>query len=85
MLGLGETLVNLEKKRVEMETTSQKRRDEGLFKIDTQLPEIHGTDAQETIKSLEKFERALNESNIKTRSVRFLREKSRSTAKTWIE
>ena len=75
MLGLGETLVNLEKKRVEMETTSQKRRDEGLFKIDTQLLEM------ETIKSLEKFERALNESNIKTRSVwvRFLRGKGRST------
>ena len=47
MLTMGETLVNLEKKRVEMETTSQKRRDEGLFKIDTQLPEIHGMDAQE--------------------------------------
>ena len=64
-----------DERRVDMEATAQKRRDEGHFKIEAQLPEIHATDAAETIKSLEKFEKVLSDSGIKTRSVwvRFFR------------
>ena len=89
MVSLTEQMVKTEKHRAEMESKSQQRKDESLFKVESTLPEIHAdaTNAAETIKSLEKFERTLTEARVVTRSVwvRFFREKLRGFAKTWLE
>ena len=70
-----------------MEAKSQTRHDEGHFKFEFQFPEVHAIDATETIKSLDKFEKILSDSGIKTYFVWvcFLRVKLKGIAKTWME
>ena len=68
---LTESMVKIEQGRADVEGRQQQRRDEALFKIEASLPEMHGhvSDGYNTVKNLEKFERVLQDSKVKTRSV----------------
>ena len=89
MVKLTEQLVRTENGRADIEAKQQQRKDEAMFKVDTNLPELHGNvnEAHETIMGLERFEKVLTEAKVTTRSVwvRLFRKKLKGIAKTWIE